>query len=288
MLYLKLVLMAVFWSGVFPAINILLKSMGLFTSVFLRFFAAAVLLFVLLWLRERRLPRLSPRELVLAVGLGLLGITLYNSLFTAGLGLVEASRAAPIVATNPAFTALFAALLLKERLSGLRALGVALCVLGALWVLAKGDLRSFASLGFTLGEIFLVLCIFIWSAYTLLGRVALSTLSPLALTAYVMAAGSAPLAVPAWMEHGSLAQVTWQGWAAFAYLVVFGTVLAFLWFYQGVKALGAARASQFINLVPPLAVTEAVLLLDEPLTPPLYVGTALVVAGLYLTNRPRK
>jgi drug/metabolite transporter (DMT)-like permease len=256
--------------------------------VFLRFFAAAVLLFVLLWLRERRLPRLSPRELVLAVGLGLLGITLYNSLFTAGLGLVEASRAAPIVATNPAFTALFAALLLKERLSGLRALGVALCVLGALWVLAKGDLRSFASLGFTLGEIFLVLCIFIWSAYTLLGRVALSTLSPLALTAYVMAAGSAPLAVPAWMEHGSLAQVTWQGWAAFAYLVVFGTVLAFLWFYQGVKALGAARASQFINLVPPLAVTEAVLLLDEPLTPPLYVGTALVVAGLYLTNRPRK
>jgi drug/metabolite transporter (DMT)-like permease len=118
--------------------------------------------------------------------------------------------------------------------------------------------------------------------------VALSTLSPLALTAYVMAAGSLPLAVPAWMEQGSLAQVSWQGWAAFAYLVVFGTVIAFLWFYQGVKALGAARASQFINLVPPLAVTEAVLLLDEPLTPPLYVGTALVVAGLYLTNRPRK
>jgi drug/metabolite transporter (DMT)-like permease len=288
MLYLKLSLMALFWSGVFPAINILLKSMDLFTSVFLRFFAAAVLLFVLLRLRERRLPRLSPRELVLVVGLGLLGITLYNSLFTAGLGLVEASRAALIVPTNPAFTALFAALLLKEKLSGMRALGVALCVLGALWVLAKGELRSFASLGFSLGEILLVLCIFIWSAYTLLGRVALSTLSPLALTAYVMAAGSLPLAVPAWMEQGSLAQVTWQGWAAFAYLVVFGTVIAFLWFYQGVKALGAARASQFINLVPPLAVTEAVLLLDEPLTPPLYVGTALVVAGLYLTNRPRK
>src|SRR3970040_538512 len=105
MLYLKLVLMALFWSGVFPAINILLKSMGLFTSVFLRFFAAGVLLFVLLWLRERRLPRLSPRELVLVVGLGLLGITFYNTLFTAGLALVEASRAALIVPTNPAFPA---------------------------------------------------------------------------------------------------------------------------------------------------------------------------------------
>lgn len=287
MIYLKLALMGVFWSGVFPAISILLKSMGLFTSVFLRFACAALLLLLLLWLRERRLPRLSPRELVLVVGLGLLGISVYNTLFTAGLMLVEASRAALIVPTNPAFTALFAALLLKERLGRTRALGVALCVLGALWVLARGDPRSFASLELGVGELILVLCIFIWSAYTLLGRVALSTLSPLALTAYVMAAGAIPLALPASVEGASLAAVTWKSWAAFAYLVVFGTVIPFLWFYEGVKALGAARASQFINLVPPLAVLESIWLLDESFSPALLVGIALVVAGLYFTNKPR-
>jgi len=286
-IYLKLALMGVCWSGVFPAISIVLKSMGLFTSVFLRFACAALLLLLLLWLRERRLPRLSPRELVLVVGLGLLGISVYNTLFTAGLALVEASRAALIVPTNPAFTALFAALLLKERLGRTRALGVALCVLGALWVLARGDPRSFASLEFGVGELILVLCIFIWSAYTLLGRVALSTLSPLALTAYVMAAGAIPLALPASVEGASLAAVTWESWAAFAYLVLFGTVIPFLWFYEGVKALGAARASQFINLVPPLAVLESVWLLGESLSPALLVGIALVVAGLYFTNKPR-
>lgn len=287
MIYLKLALMGVFWSGVFPAISILLKSMGLFTSVFLRFACAALLLLLLLWLRERRLPRLSPRELVLVVGLGLLGISVYNTLFTAGLMLVEASRAALIVPTNPAFTALFAALLLKERLGRTRALGAGLCVLGALWVLARGDPRSFASLEFGVGELILVLCIFIWSAYTLLGRVALSTLSPLALTAYVMAAGAIPLALPASVEGASLGAVTWESWAAFAYLVLFGTVIPFLWFYEGVKALGAARASQFINLVPPLAVLESILLLGESFSPALLVGIALVVAGLYFTNKPR-
>src|SRR5688500_9605251 len=280
--------MSVCWSVVFPAISIVLKSMGLFTSVFLRFACAALLLLLLLWLRERRLPRLSPRELVLVVGLGLLGISVYNTLFTAGLALVEASRAALIVPTNPAFTALFAALLLKERLGRTRALGVALCVLGALWVLARGDPRSFASLEFGVGELILVLCIFIWSAYTLLGRVALSTLSPLALTAYVMAAGAIPLALPASVEGASLAAVTWESWAAFAYLVLFGTVIPFLWFYEGVKARGAARASQFINLVPPLAVIESVLLLGWPFsTGVLAVGTGLVVAGLCVTNKPR-
>ena len=287
MLYAKLVLMAVFWSGVFPAVNIVLKSMGVFTTVFLRFWWAAVILLVVLRFREHRLPRLSPRETVLVVGLGLLGVGLYNSLFTAGLALVEASRAALIVPINPAFTALAAALFLHERLGRSRALGVALCVLGALWVLSRGDPRAFAAFELGPGELLLVLCIFMWSAYTLLGRIALSSLSPLALTAYVMLAGSLPVAVPAWFEHETLARVTWQGWVALGYLVVFGTLMPFLWFYEGVKALGAARAAQFINLVPPLAVAESVWLLDEPMTPALYIGAALVVAGLYLTNKPR-
>ena len=291
MLYAKMILMAVFWSGVFPAVNILLKSMELFTAVFLRFGAAALLLLALLRWQQGRWPRLSPREAVLVCVLGVVGIALYNSLFTAGLGLVEASRAALIVPTNPAFTALFAALLLGERLGAVRAAGVALSVSGALWVLCRGEPASFLQMQFGLGELYLVLCIFTWSAYTLLGRVALASIPELALTAYVMAVGTLPLALLAGHEQAtvqaSLASVAWQGWAALAYLVVFGTVIPFLWYYEGVKALGAARAAQFINLVPPLAVAESVLLLGEPFTPALLVGAALVVAGLSLTNRAR-
>ena len=285
MLYAKLVLMAVFWSGVFPAIAILLQSMGVFTAVFLRFWWAAVILLVVLRFREHRLPRLAPREAVLVVGLGLLGIAFYNTIFTAGLARVEASRAALIVPTNPAFTALFAALLLKERMGAGRALGVALSVAGALWVLARGDPRAFLSLELGVGELLLVACIFTWSAYTLLGRVALATISPLALTAYSMLVGALPLAIPTWFEGESLARVTWQSWTAMAYLVTLGTVVPFLWYSEGVKALGAARAAQFINLVPPLAVAESIWLLGEPVTPALYAGSVLVVAGLYLTNR---
>src|SRR5262245_42660492 len=158
--------MAVFWSGVFPAVNIVLQSMGLFTSVFLRFAAASLILLALLRWREGRWPRLSPRESVLVAGLGLLGITVYNCLFSYGLTLVEASRAALIVPTNPAFTALFAALLLGERLGRVRAAGVALSVLGALWVLSRGSPQA-AMFEVGMGEIVLVACIFMWSGYTL-------------------------------------------------------------------------------------------------------------------------
>jgi drug/metabolite transporter (DMT)-like permease len=154
-------------------------------------------------------------------------------------------------------------------------------------VLSRGDPRLLLAFDLGEGELLLILCIFMWSAYTLLGSVALSTLSPLALTTYVMAAGALPLAVPAWLELESLRAATWQSWAALGYLVVFGTVLPFLWFYEGVRTLGAARAAQFINLVPPLALLESIVLLGEPFSPALLVGVALVVAGLYLTNKPR-
>ena len=75
-------------------------------------------------------------------------------------------------------------------------------------------------------------------------------------------------------------------WLNITYLAMFGTVLAFVWFYKGVHALGAARAAQFINLVPVSGVCLGVLLLDEPVTTPLLVGGVLVIFGLWLTNRP--
>jgi drug/metabolite transporter (DMT)-like permease len=74
-------------------------------------------------------------------------------------------------------------------------------------------------------------------------------------------------------------------WGYIGYLAVFGTVLAFVWFYKGVHAIGAARASQFINLVPVSGVFLGAWLLDEPLTWSLLFGGGMVLFGLWLTNR---
>jgi drug/metabolite transporter (DMT)-like permease len=68
------------------------------------------------------------------------------------------------------------------------------------------------------------------------------------------------------------------------YLGFFGTVLGFLWYYEGIKKIGVAKASQFINLVPVTAILLAFFLLHEPITPPLAAGVALVIFGIYMTN----
>jgi drug/metabolite transporter (DMT)-like permease len=284
-LYVKLVLMAVFWAGAFPATRLLLEGMAVFTATFIRFWWAALVLVLLVVARDGALPRLGARDWGWVVALALVGVVGYNLCFNFGIARVEASRAALIVPTNPAVTAVLAWLVLREPMDATRALGIALCVAGALWVLCRGDPSAFLALDFGSGELLLVACIFLWSVYTLMGRLALARVAPLVLTAYALLVGGALLALPAAFEHQSLRNVPWQSWAALAYLVPFATVLPFVWFWQGVHAIGAARASQFINLCPPIAVAESIVLLGEPFTPALVVGAVLVVAGLYLTNR---
>ncbi|HJW51853.1 MAG TPA: DMT family transporter, partial [Burkholderiaceae bacterium] len=75
---------------------------------------------------------------------------------------------------------------------------------------------------------------------------------------------------------------------AVGYLGLLGTAVGFVWFYEGVKALGAARASVFTNLVPVFGVSLAVLLLGEPLLASMIVGGFVTLAGVSLTNLTKK
>jgi drug/metabolite transporter (DMT)-like permease len=61
-------------------------------------------------------------------------------------------------------------------------------------------------------------------------------------------------------------------------------VIGFVWYYQGIKAIGPTRAGQFINFVPMSAIVLAFFILGEPLTPSLVLGALFVITGVYITN----
>lgn len=286
-IYAKLVLTAVFWGGTFIAGRHVTQHLGPFTIAFLRFAMASTLLLALTRHKEGRFPRLRRAQIVPIILLGMTGIFAYNVMFFKGLKLIEAGRAALIIATCPAFIAAASALFLKERL-GLGALaGIPLSVLGAAVVVSRGDLRQIAAGGVGWGELFILSCVGSWVAYSLIGKAVMQRLSPLASVSYSAAVGAVALAVPAALLEGlglNLARASLLDWAAIAYLAVFGTVLGFVWFYEGVKLIGPTRAGLFINIVPISAVVLAFLILREPITWSLAAGAVLVLSGVYLTN----
>ena len=286
-IYVKLLLMAIFWGGTFIAGKIVAQHVGPFSAAFLRFAIASVFLCLTAIKLEGHLPAVRLPHLLPVFLLGMTGVFAYNVFFFKGLKLIEAGRAAIIIANNPICIALFSALLFRERLTPLRLSGILTSIAGAVVVITRGDWHAIGSGAVGWGELFILGCVASWVTFSLLGKRLLAELSPLASVLYAALCGTVCLAVPAWQE-GMLtawASYTLVDWAALFYLGFFGTVLGFVWYYQGIQRIGAMKAGVFINFVPISAIIFSFFILREPLTGSLLLGTAMVLCGVYLTNR---
>ena len=286
--YFFLSMAAVFWGGTFVAGRHLAPLIDPYGAALLRFLLASIVLLAWLYMQQGRFPGVTRRQLLAVVLLGLSGVLAYNLLFFAGLQSVEAGRASLIIAANPVLIALASSWLFREHLGPVRVVGIVLSVCGAVVVIGRGDIPGLLSSGVGRGELMLLGCVISWVVYTLIGRRVLGGMSPLLAVSYSSVTGTLLLAA-ATLGRGGIALeplLDVRVWLNVAYLAVFGTVLAFVWFYKGVHALGAARAGQFINLVPVSGVCLGAWLLDEPVTWSLLLGGVLVLLGLWLTNRP--
>ena len=277
------------WGGTFIAGRIASTQLPAASSAWLRFlFASATLLLILHFTQGlKSLSSLTKRQWIATAALGASGILAYNLFFFNALALIPASRTAMFVALNPLITIVLAMVLFKERLRGMRWLGVVLALVGVMTVVTRGDFSQLMqSLG--RGELFMLGAVTSWAIYALIGRAILPNLSPLLATTCAALWGTLFLTVMAAPQFSALiaTPITGQVWASLAFLGVLGTALAFVWFYEGIQALGMSRAVVFNNLVPVFGVLLAWLILDEPIHLSLLIGGSLAVAGVFLVNRP--
>jgi drug/metabolite transporter (DMT)-like permease len=286
-LYVKLVLVAACWGGQFIAGRVLAPMLPHFTSGALRFAVALAVLIPLVYRLEGGLPRLDGRQTLWMLALGATGVFGLNAFFFAALETVPAGRGALIMALIPIGTAIGAALVFHDRLTWMRWLGIALALCGAWIVITHGHPQRIFDGAIGVGELLLFGCVLSWVIYTLLGRIVLRQVSPLATTTWAAIYGTAMLAAVAVFERpwDAIAALSPTGWIAVVYLGVFGTVVAFLWYYEGVRAIGAPRAGVFINLVPVFAVAFAALLLGERVLASMVSGGLMVIAGVAWTNQ---
>jgi len=284
--YLRLMLTALFWGGTFIAGRIAVSETTPYAAAFLRFLLATGILFLVILRREKSVPHFPFSSLFPVLVLGMTGVFAYNVFFFSGLSRITAGRAALIVANNPVGIALLSAIFFHERLARIQLAGVALSVLGAMVVVTRGSFGAALQDGIGWGEVLIFGCVLSWSIYSVVGKVVLHRLSPLHSVFFAALFGTAALAVPAMLNGlGEVSGMSLKGWVSIAYLGVMGTVVGFVWYYEGLRQLGPTRAGLFINFVPIFAIILAYLLLGEPITRSLVIGAGLVCCGVYLTNR---
>ena len=284
--YFTLVLTMLLWGGTFIAGRLLAESVAPASAAFLRFLIASAAMLIVTRFVEKKLTLPSKKLWLPLILLGLTGVFAYNVFFFSGLQHISAGRASLIISCTPLVITIFAAIFLRERLTPLKAFGVLLSLTGAVTVISNGHPGSLLTGGFGAGEQALIGCVLSWSAYSLIGRSVLASLSPLSAVCYSSMIGTVLLSVPAAREglFGRLSTITSLDWASLAYLGIFGTAVGFSLYYQGIKKIGASRAGIFINLVPLFSILLSWLILGESIKLTVLAGGILVLTGVSLTN----
>lgn len=290
LLVLKLTMVAVFWGGAFIAGRILAQSLPTMTAAFGRIFIASILLVIVVIKIEGSLPRLNRKQIFLTAILGFTGVFINNICFFGALARVPAGRTSLFVSLTPIVIAILAGFFFSERLGVRRWIGILVALLGAIVVITRGDLVSGItdiSQSIGLGELMMIGAVFSWAAYTLISRKVIETLSPIVATTYSTLWGFFFLSIGALGEFKDIDWVLldWRVWTSVFYLGAFGTVIAFIWFYEGIQAVGPSRTAIFSNLVPAFGVLFSVLLLGEPLLISMVVGGLITALGVSLVNR---
>ncbi len=279
--YLLLTLVVLFWAGNAVVGRAARDLVPPFTLALLRWSGALALVapFALRTVAAD-LPALRQHWRIL-LGLGLLGVAAFNALLYSGVHFTTATNAVLIQASIPPLIAIVAFGLSGQTTSWPQIGAMLLSMTGVVVVVCRGDPTVLLHLKIGLGDALILTASAAWAFYSVLlrKRPAVHPLSFLVCTFAIGVAAMAPLAL---MEVAADRHVAWGAPAlsAIAYVAVFPSVVAYLLYNRGVDLVGAARAGQFINLMPLFGALLAVALLGEPLRGFHLLGGGLIVAGV--------
>jgi drug/metabolite transporter (DMT)-like permease len=250
--------------------------------------AGGALLFALLFLVRRPMSlRLSARQWMLMLLIALNGITLNQLFFIGGLARTTVAHTGLIVAVGSVLVLVLACLLRMEPLTGWKFAGMLISFAGV-GVLTL-DKSAGASGAYWKGDLIVLAGSAVFAYYTILVKQVADQYDALTLNAVVFVLGAVlmlPLGVPA------VCKVAWSSldataWLGLAYMVVLGTLLPYLLFAWALTGLTASRVAAFGYLQPAIAAALGIWMLGETLGWKVVGGGALILLGVYLTERER-
>jgi drug/metabolite transporter (DMT)-like permease len=281
-----LILVTLIWGNSFIAIKHVVEYVTPLELVTVRFVPVALTFAVLLLpTRSRQVWQIIRAEGWRLALLGLVGAVLYNIFLGWGETHVAAGTASLIIALNPTFTYVLAVIFLGERFAWRRALGLAVAFAGLFVIIRWGSGRAMTldDVEYALITILAPVC---WAVYTVSGKPLVERHPPLLVTGISMTfAGLFSLAFVRPSLLAQLPTLPASFWWSVLFLAWPCTVFAFSVWFGALERMPAGRVVGFVYLVPMFAVTFSRWLLDEPVTPGLVAGAAILVAGVWLVNR---
>ena len=217
--------------------------------------------------------------------MGSCGFTAFNALFYVAGHHTSAINIGILQGAIPIFVLLVSWLTMRHRISAIQAVGVVLTLVGVVIVASGGKPRELLSLSVNKGDLFMLIACFFYAAYSvgLSRRPQVSALSLFAIMATVAWLVSLPLvtietAIQGWQWPSA------SGWMIAALVTLLPSLVAQIFYIQGVGLIGPGRAGVFVNLVPVFASAMAIVFLGETFALHHALALLLVLGGIGLSE----
>lgn len=251
--------------------------------------AGAAILYILLYICWRGFPslRLTKREWLTLGLMAFTGITLNQLCFIGGLARTSVTHTGLIQAIGPVMVLLMSAFLGMEALTHRKILGMSISFIGVALLLVEQP--SQGSAASWLGDLIVIAAGAFFAYYTVLMKRIAHHYDPLTLNVLVFGLGAIFL-IPFCVD--SLIRTTWRlipvyAWWGLAYMVLFGSFVAYLIYAFALEQLSASKVAAFAYLQPLMAALMGVWLLGEKVSMASIFGGALILFGVYFTEHAR-
>ena len=282
--HLLAILTIAIWGVTFVNTKVLLQHGLQPMEIFLLRFIVA---YLCIWtISPRRVLSDSWKDEALFFILGLVGGTVYFVAENTAIGLSYVNNVSFIVCTAPLITMLLAILFIKSVkatvplvLGSLIALaGVAIVIYNGHFVLRLNPLGDFLALT----------AAFSWAIYSLVIKKVSNRYSATYITRKVFFYGILTVIPLFFFKPWEFPLEGFRQpavWMNLLFLSVVASFLCFLWWSVAVKKIGALPTSNYVYLNPVTTVGASALVLNEPMTVMAWVGSALILLGVFIANR---
>ncbi|EJR16866.1 DMT family transporter [Bacillus paranthracis] len=282
-------LAASIWGGMYVVSKYVLDFIPPLTLVWLRFIIAFVVLYMILKIAEKKQKKtvtIRKKDWLLFAWIGFIGYFISITCQFIGTKLSDAHTGSLVTSATPAFIVIFAAIILKEKLTARRLLSTIIATIGVIIVIGWDiEIGSYF-----IGTIILVGAAITWALLSIYVKIASARFSSLVITTYAIFFSLffiTPFMI--WefqsnpIEHMNLYVVL-----GVLYLGIVSTAGAFFLWNKGLELMDASIGSLFFFFQPIVGSLLGWLLLNETLSSNFFIGGILIICSVFITTFERK
>lgn len=283
--YLALAITSIVWGTTWVASKIGVAEMPALQMAYIRQFFGGIC-FVLFFMLYKKLSWPTRKEFIWLLIMAVLMFVLANGLSTWSLNFIPTGLSALVGALYPLSVVIIEMVFFKSRnMTILTFIGLMLGITGIGIVFYENAFQHRPD-GFIFGVALSVIAMLSWSVGTIIIVRNKTTLNPYYATGWQMLIGAFILFIVAETTQPTIAiaNISATAWGAITYLVIAGSLIAFIAFIYSMKKLPPAISSLYAYINPLVAMVTAAIILHEKLTMYILWGAIVTLAGVFLVN----